>query len=43
MGKLDCDKVEGRFVKGRRQEALTEIEGWVGGSKEDIIKGRIAG
>ena len=33
------EKTGNRFVKGRKQEALAEIEAWVGGSREQIIKG----
>ena len=41
MGKQNKDKVDGRFIKGKRQEALAEIEGWVGGSREELIKGKL--
>ena len=34
------DKCGTRFVKGRKQEALAQIEGWVGGSREELIKGK---
>ena len=39
MGKFSGENPGSRFVKGRKQEALAEIEGWVGGSRDEIIKG----
>ena len=39
MKETQNDKAGNRFVKGRKQEALAQIEGWVGGSREQLIKG----
>jgi len=42
MQKYNSTKSGNRFVKGRRQEALAEIEAWVGGSREQVIKGTLS-